>query len=231
MCLPLEMGDLGIRKLVHFNQALLGKWLWRFGQEGTHLWRRVIATKYGEGQGGWNTKVCRQAHGCGLWRSINDGWERFSKHLALVVGDGSCILFWHDRWIGDTSLKMLYPHLYVCSNDKEACIFDVLCHQEGENDRFWNLRFYRDFHERELEVAFSFLDFILSRIPRAIGCDSPHWCLNGMVSLIFGPFTIRLGVLLSLASLGRVFGKSRFLKGWLSSCGLQLMVGYLPWII
>ena len=84
---------------------------------------------------------------------------------------------------------------------------------------------------RELEVAFSFLDFIQSRIPRGIGCDSPHWCLNGMVSLIFGPFTIRLGVLLSLASLGRVFGKSRFLKGWLSSCGLQLMVGYLPWII
>ena len=72
VCSPLEMGGLGIRKLVHFNQALLGKWLWRFGQEGTHLWKRVVATKYGEGQGGWNTKVCRRAHKCGLWRSIND---------------------------------------------------------------------------------------------------------------------------------------------------------------
>ena len=93
---PLEMGDLGVRKLVHFNQALLGKWLLRFGQEGTHLWLRVIATKYGKGQGGWNTKVCRRAHKC-LWHGINDSWERFSKQLALVVGDGSCILFWHDR--------------------------------------------------------------------------------------------------------------------------------------
>ena len=72
VCSPLEMGGLGIRKLVHFNQALLGKWLWKFGQEGTHLWKRVVATKYGEGQGGWNTKVCRRAHKCGLWRSIND---------------------------------------------------------------------------------------------------------------------------------------------------------------
>ena len=60
-------------------------------------------------EGGWNTKVCRKAHRCGLWRGINEGWERFSKHLALVVGNGSCILFWHDRWVGDTSLKMLYP--------------------------------------------------------------------------------------------------------------------------
>ena len=57
---------LGIRKLVLFNKALLGKWLWRFGREETCLWRRVIAYKYGKGQGGWTTKICRSAHGCGL---------------------------------------------------------------------------------------------------------------------------------------------------------------------
>ena len=144
----------------------------------THLWRRVVTTKYAEGQEGWNTKVCKRAHGCGLCHGINEGWERFSKHLALVVGDGSCILFWYDRWVGDISLKMLYPQLYACSNDKEACISDVLCHREGGNDRFWNLRFYRDSHERELEAAFSFLDFIQAQIPRGVGCDSSHWCLN-----------------------------------------------------
>ena len=52
VCLPVEMGGLGIRSVVPFNQALLGKWLWRYGHEVTHLWRRVISTKYGEGQGG-----------------------------------------------------------------------------------------------------------------------------------------------------------------------------------
>ena len=82
MCLPIVLGGLGIRKLVHFNKALLGKWLRRFGREGTHLWRRVIASKYGEGQGGWNTKICRRAHGCGLWHGIHDDWESFSNHVT-----------------------------------------------------------------------------------------------------------------------------------------------------
>ena len=83
--------------------------------------------KYGEGKGGWSTKVYRRAHGCGLLRSIKEGWESFSKHLSFVVGDGFCILFWHDKWIGDTSLKTLYLELFACLANKKACIYDVLC--------------------------------------------------------------------------------------------------------
>ena len=41
------------------------------------------------------------------------------------------------------------------------------------------MRFYRDFYDSELEASFSFLDFIQSKIPRSVGCDSSHWCLNG----------------------------------------------------
>ena len=91
VCLPVKLGGLGIRSVASFNQALLGKWLWRFGHEVTHLWRRVISTKYGEDHGGWCTKVCRRSHGCGLWRSIHEGWESFSKHLSFIVSEGTRI--------------------------------------------------------------------------------------------------------------------------------------------
>ena len=101
-----------------------------------------------------------------------------------MVGDGSHILFWHDRWIGDISLKMLYPQLYACSNNNEASISDVLCHQGGGNDRFWNLRFYRNFHERELEAAFSFLDFIQSQILRGVRCDSSKFDIRSYYNKI-----------------------------------------------
>ena len=64
-----------------------------------------------------------------------------------------------------------------------------------------------------------------------LGVTVPIGVLMGMASLIFGLITIRSKVLLSLVSLGREFGKLRFLKGWLFLCGQQLIVGYLLWII
>ena len=47
-----EAGGLGIGKIGLFNQTLLGKWLWQFGNEVTRLWRQVIASKYRETSGG-----------------------------------------------------------------------------------------------------------------------------------------------------------------------------------
>lgn len=65
---------------------LLGKWLWHFGIDATHLWRQVIDMKYGEDSskkkwnmgeecGGWTSSSVRAPHG--FWRSICVGWDTF----------------------------------------------------------------------------------------------------------------------------------------------------------
>ena len=98
VCSPIEVDGLGTRYVVSFNQALLRKWLWRiwrYGHEVNHFWQRVISTKYGEGQGGWSTKVCKRAHGCAY--GVVFKRESFSKHLSFLVGDGTRIRFWHDQ--------------------------------------------------------------------------------------------------------------------------------------
>ena len=51
VCLPLQNGGLAIKNLRLFNQALLGKWIWRFGSGRDLLWRKVIEAKYGCARG------------------------------------------------------------------------------------------------------------------------------------------------------------------------------------
>ena len=104
VCAPLKNGGLGLRKLISFNKALLGNWLWRFGIEKTRLWRKVVALKFGEEWGGWTSKLGRGVHGCGLWRSIRMGWEDFSKNIHFEVGVGDRVKLWTDQWCGDSPL-------------------------------------------------------------------------------------------------------------------------------
>ena len=52
VCCPLANGGLGVRRVAVINRTFLGKWMWRFGREETHLWRRVIFAKYGLERGG-----------------------------------------------------------------------------------------------------------------------------------------------------------------------------------
>jgi hypothetical protein len=77
VCVPKAKGGLGVRSLVLFNKALLGKWLWRFGLEENNLWRRVLVVKFGVELGGWRTNPIRGAHSCSLWKGILSGWEDY----------------------------------------------------------------------------------------------------------------------------------------------------------
>ena len=71
VCSPISSGGLGIRKIRLFNEALLGKWLWRFGIEKDALWRQVLEMKYGCVWGGWCTRSVNGHYGVGLWKNIS----------------------------------------------------------------------------------------------------------------------------------------------------------------
>jgi hypothetical protein len=47
VCSSMDEGGLGIRNIRRFNQALLGKWFWRFAHEEGAWWRSVLVAKYG----------------------------------------------------------------------------------------------------------------------------------------------------------------------------------------
>jgi hypothetical protein len=56
VCTLKNTGGLGLRKMLQFNRAMLGKWLWRFATERDALWRRLVDIKYDNIRGGWCSK-------------------------------------------------------------------------------------------------------------------------------------------------------------------------------
>ena len=169
---------MGIRKIGLFNQALLGKWLWRFGKEATYLWHQVIATKYGEGSGGWCTRVARETHGCGLWKNVRKGADNFFGHVVNAAGEGNRIRFWHDPWSGPIPLKELYPELFVYAVVQEALISDMVIFAPNGGGTSWTFLFRHNFNEWELRRFYSFYEHVSARIPSGEGEDILIWQLN-----------------------------------------------------
>ena len=84
--LPKKGGGLGIRDLVLFNKALLGKWIWRFALGEDKLWCRVMKGKYGMLRGAWRTKDIIQSHESGLWKGIMKLWGDFHPRFLTSWG-------------------------------------------------------------------------------------------------------------------------------------------------
>jgi hypothetical protein len=124
VCSSIDEGGLGIRNVRRFNQALLGKWLWRFAQEEGAWWRLVLVVKYGLVWGVWRSGDIFGSHGVGLWKFICMGWQIFKSHFRFNLGEGSKIRFWDEVWRGDRAHKVAFPGLFNIASFKEASIAD-----------------------------------------------------------------------------------------------------------
>ena len=141
VCNPYSHGGLAIKNLRRFNEALLGKWLWRFGVDRDAFWRKVIMVKYGSLDSGWMSKAPSGLHGVGLWKFIQSRWANFSKFVTFEVGDGSLIRFWVDVWCGEEPLKFAYPELYRIACVKDGLVADFV--QCRGHDVHWEVTFTR----------------------------------------------------------------------------------------
>ena len=81
--------------------------------------------------------------------------------------------FWLDRWCGISSLVDRYPELYRICHSKEASVADLMRYINGV--LHWEIHFYRDVHNRELEVFRSFINTIYNTPVRGIGEDKRCW--------------------------------------------------------
>ena len=159
------------------------------------------------------------------------GGKFFLGMCLLWWGMVPVFFFWHHKWIGDNSLKSLYPQLFVFSANKEAFVSEVLSPLASDNDKVWSLRFSREFNDWELAASYSLLHFIQTRIPRGGGSDNLSWYLNGSRKFDVRSFNLKIRNATLTSFPWKGIWKAKVLKGWHSLCGQQLMARSLLWII
>ena len=138
-------GGLGIKNLIYSNQALLGKWLWRFATEQDALWRKVVALKYGISPGNWVSVIGHGPYGISLWKLIRKGWEKFQGYIKFEVGNGNCICFWEDHWCGDRPLGEMFPMVYRVVRQKDVLVAEYLSWHNGAPQ--WDLCLNWNLHD------------------------------------------------------------------------------------
>uniref|UniRef100_A0A7N2R7M9 Reverse transcriptase zinc-binding domain-containing protein n=1 Tax=Quercus lobata TaxID=97700 RepID=A0A7N2R7M9_QUELO len=106
-------------------------------------------------------------------RIIHQGWPSFSRHILYDIGDGSRVKFWQDWWCGETSLAVRYPDLFRFCRNKDASVAELLMSTNGV--RFWDVRFVRGVHARDLEAMSDFLETIYGSSIRGLGEDKMCW--------------------------------------------------------
>ncbi|GJR41057.1 RNA-directed DNA polymerase, eukaryota, reverse transcriptase zinc-binding domain protein [Tanacetum coccineum] len=124
---PRNKGGLGIGSLVASNNSLLTKWWWRFRNKGTSLWCNVIRSIHGPTSGVLNSNSHKKASS--TWSRILNLKHELTKvgiNLPTIfkkkIGDGRSTSFWHDHWLGSTTLQESFPLLYRLELNKNCLV-------------------------------------------------------------------------------------------------------------
>ncbi|GKV09265.1 hypothetical protein SLEP1_g20790 [Rubroshorea leprosula] len=96
------------------------------------LWKRVIWGKYYGRRRERDATSVECLNMSQIWKDIMSLGSRSERLLKMLirgfkweVGDGSCVDFWSDKWVGDKSLKELYPRLFVLAIRTEGILKDM----------------------------------------------------------------------------------------------------------
>ena len=191
-----NQGGLGIRRIRDVNTCLLLKWWWKFGNQVNALWRRAICSKYKINENCWHPPLESHYKHSRLWTDIisigassRNIFNFYLVYCLIKVGNGSRILFWHDKWCGGLCLKSEFPLLYNLTTENEGSLH-YFYHRKFSSDN-WNFQYRRELYDWELLEEIR-LVIVLS--------SSPPLCLDMVDCLVWANGSFSVSALYSFSS-------------------------------
>ncbi len=133
VCRPLSIGGLGVRNLRATNSALLMKNFWKFYNDRTLPWVRIINHKHYRrrlpGAGANPPPKCSP-----IWKGVLSTSGPFHSSTSFSLGDGASASFWYGRWAGETVLRYCFSNLFAIATHKHLTVHKWL-------DRFTPCRY------------------------------------------------------------------------------------------
>lgn len=124
ICLPIDYGGLGLKRICEFNMALMSKWLWRCRED--TLWIRLIKEKYGVKKGMSLPNFTNKPTRCSIWRGLKKVAKLFRLLTCKRVGENSGLTFWDELWVWQKPLLDLFSNFFLKLFVKNVGIGDFL---------------------------------------------------------------------------------------------------------
>lgn len=180
VCQPKKEGGLGVKDLDLFNLSLLGKWKWRFMTEPNAIWRNLLSHRYGKIDNLFHSTRGNQNMQSFWWRDIQrldsahpslHGW--FTSAVRRKVLNGKSTLFWHDTWLSDVPLKILFPRLFSISSVQDCMVADFGL---WRGDLWcWNCSWRRNLFAWEVDLQVQLQDTLAPVVVSRDGTDGWVW--------------------------------------------------------
>ncbi|KAK0574763.1 hypothetical protein LWI29_028697 [Acer saccharum] len=176
--------------MINKNNSMLAKWVWRFANEESTLWRRVICAKYDVRSEALVWKWRDNGSDSSFVKAVGNLYVNGSltepilrKGLVSVLGDGRRIDFWTE--LGGDALPLMnaFPRIYVLSSKKTGSV-DQFGVWQGQR-WVWNVPLRRSLFDWEKDQWEAFMCRLDHFKPRRLFGDALGWsfCSNGIFTV------------------------------------------------
>ena len=129
-------------------------------------------SKYRHSRDEWDVQDAPQKS-TAMWRGILSVKRLLMVNIKYQVGSGERILFWKDRWVGDSTLGAQFPNLFNCAMDKEAKVKSYMSRAGGQV--VWSPTLRRNLKDLEESKFISLLNLLNGMFILDRGEDARVW--------------------------------------------------------